>query len=524
MANNKSLTKEELMDRANKKIADIEIQKAHIEDEATFKDILTIEPREALSLMEHYNTMPEVEVDSKIGEFWRYQQEELNKLDMKTPQDEYINAFKEYQDLQESIDEKNRDDMGVNSLINQEAKAKEQIRAAEERKRDAKRKLAETKDEVDPLTELKGFILGNSKEYRTVRDAARELRNAKKGVRDAKQALLAIKERQGKLQEYKDRLSVKEHLALRKMLNAKTKIADNRYKAAKIDEQSQTIQAHLTKQYEIVDKYKSIQKFKNSNEYSSVRTILKSNNKPLFDELESIPQNLPQNVLKISIENPLQENSLPIDQSRITKVESEISKIKGKLPSNINMDNLDAEIGNYTIKPGETIQSIEEDMKEMDPSSKEYKQLELKKSHLEFQQKVEYIQEEITTLKEELKNFSGSAEELQAKLSELKTKQEYVKILEAELGKDSYSQTLSELHQLQTLMNEKEKLEAPKYFSNLTNVAQNLENSTTINSRTGSIADIYKLIQESIKRQRESYMKSIEKPKEQQRIQSGDER
>ena len=505
MSTIETLSYNELLEKAQKKKKEMNIAKGFLDIETNLDSIITINPSKELSLAEHYNSISGVELDSDITTFWEAQNSEINKLDMETPKNEYLSAFRDLQDILEASDEKDRQYTGSNSLKIQEKEAKNNIKEAKKSLAEQQKKYQETITTSNPFKMLLEFTFGDSTESDKIKSAEKSLESAKKGVKSAEKSLENIKERKKTLQESKDKLRVKEYMAREKMSDALQKIYENKVNAEKINDQSEKIQYTLKKQYDIIDKLTAIQALKKQTNYPSIRTVLNAQNPGLVAELDNIPDSLPDNTMRVSLTNPLTLSAIQIDTNKISEIEQKITETKNKLPNGINMNDLSNEIEKSELKDTDTIQDLENQMSTItNHTSKEYKTLEMKRNHLVLQEKVETTQSEIETLRNEIVN-NGNAPDLQDKLANLKAKQDYLKILEEDFKNDTYSQTISNLNELQSLQAEKEHLESPRNLTNIDSINHQLETSNdTIPTTTNTISDIFNLIQESIKNSKEN--------------------
>ena len=499
-----TLSSDEFLERFKQKAAAYEGTKDWIEKEASLKEYIKV-PQDELALVDFYGQMPEVEMSPDIKEFWQTQKDELNKIDMQGPQKDYLAAFQRVQDLIESMDERRRDDLSANNYDYRELKARESVEKAREGVRDAKKEIKYMENDVDPFKAMLGALTGTNKDSKTVRDTYRRLRDAKRNLRDAKINLASVQESRAEFEEKKSKLSAQEAEQLEKMLIAEKKMAINKETAEKINANAQKVQKSLHEQYALIDKYKAIQTFKKSNDYVASRAIIATKNPDLAKELEAFPETLPSKFLKVTLSGPLQ---LPSNENKITELDTKIQEIKDKLPNDINMENLSVELDDYTIKSTDTVESIEASMEGLEPERKKYKQLEMKKDHLIAQQQVQTLQQEIETLINDIKTTSDNTE-LQAKLQTLQAKQSKLKILEEDLQKDPYSQTVAKLQDLQRLVSEKEGLQTQDNIVTLESTSEKLENSNIALNRDGRSVTIiiaYKAILDSIARKREEHL------------------
>ena len=505
MANIQTLSYNKLLKQAQKKKSERETANKFLDAEIKLDSIVTIDSNKEIALAQYYSSIPGVELDSNINIFWNEQDSRINGLDMQTPKNEYLSAFRELQDILEASDEKDRQYTGSSSLKVQEKEAKTNLKEAKKSFAEQYKKYQETISTSDPFKMLSELafsslaLLSSSEEQDKIKNAKNSLESAKKGVKSAEKSLESIKERKKTLKESKDKLNVKEYMAREKMSDALQKIYDNKVKAKKINDQSEKIQTTLQKQYDIIDKLTAIQKLNKSPNYPAIRTLLTSQNPGLLAELDNIPDSLPNNTFKVSLTNPLTLSAIQPDTDKISEIEQKIIEAEGKLPHGININDL----SEFELKNTDTIQDLENQMSTItNHTSKEYKTLEMKRNHLVLQEKIETITSEIETLRNEVVNNGAS----QDKLKELKSKQEYLKILEEDFKNDPYSKTLSNLKELQSLKDEKKHLEAiPRKLANIDSINHQLETSTdTVPTTTDTISDIFKNIQEKIKNSKEN--------------------
>lgn len=211
---------DELLKRAQLKKADFMKTKAWVQEQGSIDDFVSVKPSNELALIDHYNSMPDVEVQPEVAEFWHAQQDALGKLDLQGPQTEYLSAYKEWQELVDIMDQKKRDELGVNNFDVQEEQAKRQIKEARKGVKEAKRRAKDVEYEVTPMSVFLGGITGSNKDAKTFMDAKTGVRKAKRNLKEAQRKLQEIRERKEIIQEHKDELGVKEHMALDKMNDA----------------------------------------------------------------------------------------------------------------------------------------------------------------------------------------------------------------------------------------------------------------------------------------------------------------
>lgn len=500
----KFLNYDELLKQAQKKKSERETANKFLDAEIKLDSIITIDPNKEIALAQYYSSIPGVELDDNITDFWNSQNSKINEFDMITPKNEYMSAFKELQEIQESIEDRKRDELGANNINVQKREARENLKEAETRLSKQQEEYSKMlKNEVNPFRALLGFITGDRKDAEKVEKAQEGIKSAKKSVQSAKKSLDMVKERKLALQQQRDKLSVKEYMARQKMSDALEKIYKNKDEAEKRNDQSEKIHDTLQKQYDIVDKLTAIQALKKSGTYPAIRTLLNSQNPGLLTELDNIPDSLPDNTLRISLTNPLTLSTIQIDTNKISEIEQKITETKNKLPNGINMNDLSNEIEKSELKDTDTIQDLENQMSTItNHTSKEYKTLEMKRNHLVLQEKVETTQSEIQTLKDELVNNGDS----QDKLEKLKAKQDYLKILQEELQNDPYSKTISGLREVQSLQAEKKRLETPKNLANtnIDSTTQQLDNSDIKIPNIGNVSYVFNLIKDRIKENKEN--------------------
>lgn len=336
-------------------------------------------------------------------------------------------------------------------------------------------------------------------------------------------------------------------------------MAINQEAAAKINENSKKYAETLHRQYETIDKYKSIQKLKQSAlKDPSTSVLLKNNNPELFASLENLPDNLPENAFKVTLKGPIQ---LPDNSSKIAEIDKKIEEIKATLPDGVNLEDLPNELENFKLKDTDTKDSIEAQMASLDKDSAEYKKLEMKRDHLALQDSIRETEQTIEQLKidiktgdtEETRNAIKSKiqaekdnvmqtvkdpkqqermisnletkeqkllEDLQRKqqkqLKDLAAKKQVLAMLKNDLSVDEYSKSLKSLEDLQRkadeikkLLDEKTALEDQTSFQNLDSISSGLETSS-VQTQTGTLATVYNLITQAIERRKEHEVKALE--------------
>ncbi len=459
----------------------IEQNKIDMENDSNIYSCVECRPDTELGLIAYYSSMEGVEIDSADKDFWTSQQENLNSLNSKNREytSEYNSLFKDLVDNDEAIVEFMRRYTGENSFDKQMQEKRKALRNAQEQ-----REGVENEQNLG-ISLLLAFT-GNS-------ENAKKLRNANEAVMQAKKAIKQLRDSKKKYEETISKYQAKSQIKLRKMYDLADKIEGNKIDAAEIDRASQERRDILAPQYEIVDKIKAIQDFKNSNEYMSAKTLFKANNPELCSKLDSFPKEMPH--LKVSSKQPLTLASLNINEANFNELNSQVSELIGKLPKDVDINNIAQSIDNYTIQPGETISSLENSMNSLtDKNSDEYKRLEMKRDHLKLEKNVEEAKNDIEALKKEIMENPNPSQE---KLQELSNKQSRLKLLEEEVSKDPYSTTLSNLNKLQELLDKQNNYQS---LQNVDEISEELEQSEVATSK-GNIP-LYKLICESLNRRK----------------------
>lgn len=491
---------------------DIAQTQADVDQYASIDDDIAIN-REQLALANYYNQMEEVTIDSGVMDLWKHQVDELKNIDVKTPKDEYMHAYEKWQNIIKEMDDERRNKLGLrNDRRYEEGRKKEAIQSAKEGEIDAKKAIRNISNEVDPFQALLGQITGVNRDYEKRREAHRKLRDAKRRLRDAKRDYEIFLEDGKKLEEKSYKLKAEELSCLRKMNNAKAKMAANKAKAARITDNVTDIGEKLQAQYTIIEQYKAIQALKKDPNYVAICQHLKATDMDLYKKLESIPDNLPSNSFTVTLEglriDSHSENIAQIsekysqlfgkdlDSNNLEAAKTEITEKKEKTTEKIN--ELEQERQFLEIKDGETLESVQEQMDNIqDKSSKEYKQLEAKKEHLFVQRQIEFAKKDIEKLKEEILNNVNPTQDNQKKLQELKYKQDRLKMLEEKSQNDEYSQmvnsvnkelsdskeTIAKLEELENLLNQHSQINGlEEKISDTTNALSATTLSTTQNS------------------------------------------
>lgn len=459
------------------KLRDYQKTANFIKQQASIDEYIKV-PKQELALLEHYSKIPGVEIDSSIGTFWKDQKDALQQINVKEAQNDYMYAFKNWQDNEEAYYERVRNNRGSGNIQDQKKKAREEIKNAKQRLIEATERRSNLEYEVDPIQfYLELFTLGRkSKSFQQRESADKAVADAKKAIKDRNNDLKRIEEVENQKNEALNKFTVKKDDALRKMRDAQQVMEVRKEEAKKIIENVKNQKDTLHKQYELIDKYLAIQSFKNKPEYPSIRAYLKRNNPDLFKKLEEVPEQLPAKCFKITLQGPLEITS---NDDKITEVSDKITDLKGKLPEGFEGNDIQDEIDNLTLQDTDTVSDIDTRMNSLMPTCNEYKQLEIKKQHLQLQEKVEAKKSEIETLTEEIQNFSGDDKDLQAKLRSLKTKKDHLKVLEDTLRNDLYSKTLANLNELKKLNEDKNSLEEISGLQNLETTAEDIEQSNT---------------------------------------------
>jgi len=537
--------------RFNAKLEDKKNTEAWLDDELGVKTHIDT-AKDNLTMLDHYAQMPEVTIEPDIKEFFETNKSSLDDLNtkIKEQKSEYMSAYRDWQDLVESMDEKRRSYLGLSyDFDHQEEQQRHQIKTSKEQMKSARQSLRDAKNEADPLKAIIGRIAGtDSKSIHKVRDARRQLRNAKISFNEAKRRLKEIQERRENRQDGMEKLQGKEYAALSKMSTALANMETHRQGADKIAANMKKVQSKLVEQYKVIDQYRAIQEFKNSPQYAATKETLKLTNRALHDKLESIPESLPPKTFAITLTGPLQVLS---NNDKIAEVSQKIEALKGKLPEaiklpeNLNSGKVQDQIDILKIRPGEdSAKNFKEQLDEMaDPTreghnpdykeSSEYKMLKMKIDYMTISHKVnvkqiavDNKQEEINNLMTEYNNATDSKTQqatlakLQQPKEDLKKLKEDLKLVQEELARCPYSRTLRELNELKNSLEEKEQLKSVRDIGSLvSSTSQALERSPIMMAdNTNRIAEFFKT---RLTHVRESLEKRLNLPEPEQ---SQDER
>lgn len=480
--------------------------KKTIKEEADLSKVITIDTAKETSLLDHYNSIPEVEVDSNIKDFWNAQQQKLNDLqqEIKQPQDKYVYAVEKLLSIKENKTAKKRSELGANNLNEQEKEAQYNLKKAREQ-----REKVMKDDKSNPFEMMFSLIGLNDEKFK---ERYKQIRDANKSVEDAKKRIKSIKEQKATFKEAINKLSVEEQMASIDMNDALIEISELKLEATGINSQSNEIHNRLAKQYEIIDKYKAIQALKNRSDYPAIHTYLNSVDPSLARDLYNIPESLPEKMLKISLEpgKELDLSTLSIDTTKITEIDSKISSIKTGLPIDVNINNISNETDKLKIEPTDTITNLETEKNDPSKTAKEKKILEMKIDYLKIKKDIENTKSDIKSLKQYIRNNSN-ASDIQQKLSDLKNKQDILEILNDDLKNCEYSKTVSALSEIETLKNEKENLEPLPNLRNTKTVFNNIEQFNIQNNNiTNVLSEPFKKAKEAIENQKNSIIQKVQ--------------
>ena len=497
-----ALSYEQLLEREKMRKADFERTKAWLKDDTSLQEYTQV-PLEELALFDHYSGMDQVAMDPEIKIFWQAQKEALDDIDMQKPQHEYLDAYRRWQDEIEKMDDKTRSAFGINSYNNfdrQEKEARRGIRQARAKYRDAWAKARNLENDVNPFQAMVESITGTGK--KPVINTLRELREARRGIKEAKRKLLSVQESRERFEESKDKISVKQAILLETMLTAQEKIEANKKAAQQIHVSSLKVQKRLHQQYELIDKYNAIQKFKQSKIYQDAKNRKDGDPvNPILDDLvkklDTVPEATTKKSIIVTLKGPAQ--LLPLNTEKIEELNRQIEVAKEKVPYDVDMEHLDTELEQATLQPTDTLKDLNLTLNNMSEDEKEYKQLELKRDHLVLQSKVNDTQKEVTalfaecqTLKEEITSLKARSAELtpeektelqekrdlyQEKILAFTEKKAELKDLTDSLQNDAYSQNIAGLQELQSLIQERDNMpkgDDPRF---LEGIAQQLEHS-----------------------------------------------
>lgn len=474
-----------------------------IKEEADLSKITTIDPAKEISLLEHYNSIPEVEVDSNIKDFWNSQQQKLTDLkqEIKQPQDKYVYAVEKLLSIRENKAAKERSELSVNNLNEQEKDAQYNLIKAKEQREKV------MKDDKSNPFEMMFSLIGLNDEK--IKERYRQIRDANKSVKDAKKRIESIKEQKATFKEAINKLSVEEQMISIDMNDALIEISELKLEATGINSQSNKIHNRLAKQYEIVDKYKAIQALRNRPDYPAIHTYLQSKDPSLARDLYNIPESLPEKTLKISLEPGKELDLSTLSITKITEIDSKISSIKtnSELPIDVNIDDISNESDKLKIERTDTIASLEAEKNDPSKTDKEKKILEMKIDYLKLKTDIENTTSDIESLKKYIREHMDDPD-IQQKLSDLKTKEDILEILKVDLKNCEYSKTVSVLNELKTLNNEKEDLE---HLRNTKTVFNNIEQFNIQNNNSANLlSEPFKIEKEAIENQKNLITQKIQ--------------
>ena len=490
---------EELIQRNNKKTAKIEFTKKMLED-MKMENYITVQPKDELALIEHYRQMPNVKFEPGIDEFWKSQETQINNHKVTTEIDEYMSNFHECEKIKERIEEQNRDEQSVYNYDKQEKDARRQIKLAKERLKLSKKKYHLKKVKTDPFKEIFGILVpGVNDDYENLKEARRGITADKHSLKEAKLRYEQLQEARQKFEYKKAKLNAEKRIALSNMTNISYKLLAKQTKALKIDEQSKIISERYHKQYNVIDQFNAIKVFKDpaANEY------LKNKNKELYDKIIKLQNSNPKFIVKLN--GRIEIEGITNDLATLNK---QMDELKKDMPANETKESISNKIDSFSIKETDTIDSVKNEMSTQNPSSEEYKQLQLKLKHLELEDLHKNALNDFENAKQKV---IGNPSVSQNQLQQLNAKQKRIKIIEEELKNDPFTREMAKLNKIQSIINQYNKLKEDKELLNdqpsitdIVDINKSLENTNnSIPSAAQSVADTYKLILRNYTNKRE---------------------
>ena len=311
--------------------------------EAKLKDVVTVQPAEQLATAEYYSKLPGVEIYQDVKQFWNLQQNKFNTIqtNIQNLKSSYLQGYGTMKDAEEALAKQEERMTGTN---NPDKRIKELKAEKEKIKRN---EIGQIFNRTKPGMAFLEFLTGfGNEEARKFKDPFQHLTSINKQIK-------AAEERRDEMLSAQNDLKATIEMGKMQMLKAIEEVDKQKCEASLANDNSLKIQKQLKEQYNIIDKYMAIQKFKGSNYYGSSMRILKVKEPQLAKDIENLPANIPQGLLKISLTNPLDLSRLPVSPEKIQEADEKINKVKGKLPVSIDMENISGEIEMYTLKPEE---------------------------------------------------------------------------------------------------------------------------------------------------------------------------
>ena len=130
----KPLNYNELLKKAEEKRNTKILAGQKIKEECDLSKIITVDSSKELALLTHYNSFPEVEVESNINDFWNSQQSKLKSIEQKMvqPSDKYVNLVEKLLAIRENRDSRISSSKGTNNFNEQRKEALESLKKAKE--------------------------------------------------------------------------------------------------------------------------------------------------------------------------------------------------------------------------------------------------------------------------------------------------------------------------------------------------------------------------------------------------------
>lgn len=498
----------------------MDIEKA-FELEAGLKDIITVQPAAELATMEYYKNIPGVAIEPDVKQFWEAQQTKFNSIqnNIKSIQSSYMRGYEIMMDAQDSLEKQIERTSGIydpNRRIKELENQKHKIKVNE---------INQITNRANPgMVLLEKFTGFGNEETRKITEPFEHLKQINKQIKEAKR-------RKEEMMSAKNELKAKVEDGKLQMLEAISLVDRQKCDASLANDNSKKIKEKLQEQYKIVDMYQSVQTFKTSKDYGSIKTALKSSNPELVQDLDNLPKTIPDGLLKISLTNPLDLSKLPVSSKKLQEVDEKINNIKGKLPAGINIDNISGEIEMYSLKqeeldvPGEAYCKYEKELQEIDSmgyspeeKAKKEQQLKMKMDRLKRVAVINNAKLDIKNTIEEINSMSPTDPNLKHKYDELEAKKGRLNLLQEELKTDKYSQTLEGLNEIQKLLDEKAKLKEPASVAKIETISNGLDQAQIQTDKRQTISEIYGLIKQSFYNKR----LSIETQYKQQEIDKKD--
>ncbi len=457
-----------------------------------YEQIIEINPTDELEKMNSYKKkIPGLEIDSDVTDFWQAQNNEVQQFYSKLNEakNELIpTLYGEIPNIEENLISRQR------NSAEQRKKYKKDLASNDERYAQAERAFQRLKREVGPLQVfLFSRLTGND-------EARQKFKDAQKNITDLAKNRKEIKENEEKRikveKEEEDYLLYRINKAEEKVANINARVSDIIGAAEKVNANSREKQPIMQAQYNVLEivskKLENIKKIQSLKKNTIIVGSLQRDNRELVEQLQQVPENLPEINLKISFDNPLTLAMLEnLNADKLQETGEKMEKIEKDLRKDspaIDLTNPNKTLERYQLKEDETLKTVTDKLNDtsVQLTAEERNILEMKREYLQLQEKEKEISNSISDL---IKNFDPTKPEQVQQLNDIQTS---LDITRQQMEKSPYNKTVKALNEYETLKNQAQTLEQPQNLGKFETLLNGLERAginvqSFSNGRTGEL-------------------------------------